>query len=223
MTVMASALDAVKQGQHAKALRLLLNAWQRDKSPALREAVLALDTSLQRAPFDGTTEAWAKLAANADEVERGTLIKALKGPRVADTRDRLQFAASFVQDPRVTVAVEALLAEVPYSADSSKPAWTAAFALVTASQDPHFSTLAATLPAKWKVRDSMKNWLAAAFARAIEPLPRDSPSPSAAVEIELEALKAALAPAPPKTGAHKSEAALLEAIYAAYSGSAAAG
>jgi len=191
-------------------VKALLQQWKKEKSDELRAAVLALDAS---APFEGTTEQWHQRAQKADVAERGALLKALKGPRVADTEARLRVANTlFNPDPRLTAAVEALLAEVPYSADSSKPAWRAAFELITASNDPHFVALASTLPQKWKVRTTMKAWLQSQFAAAIEGLPREAPAVSEAARKLIDA-----APKPkPVTAAPpaKSEAALLQAVYA---------
>ncbi len=194
-------------------LSKLLGAWEKEKSEELRSAVLALDAASKRPPFEGTTAEWAKRAAKADEDERGALFLALKGPKVIDTQQRLEHCRHFPPDPRLNAAVEALLAEVPYSADSSKPVWRAAFELVTRSQDARFTALARELPAKWKVRALMKTWLESAFARAIEGLPSQSPAASPATQKLLAQLGELPAPAPKVASSGKTEAALLEAVY----------
>jgi len=199
----------------AHVLGKLLAAWTNERSEELRAAVLALDAAAKRAPFEGTTAEWVKRAATAGVEERGALFLALKGPKVADTQQRLAHARAFPADPRLNAAIEALLGEVPYSADSSKPVWRAAFELVSASRDARFAQLARELPQRWKVRALMRSWLESAFARAVAELPREAPPASAATLKLLEELGPIAPPAAKAGGSGKTEAALLAAIYAA--------
>lgn len=206
-----------EDGKLADALAPLVDAWAQSPSEALREVVLAMDGALGAAPFEGDTGDWVDAAKKAKPGARGPLLSSLKGPKLADSVKRLEAAKAWAKDPRTSRAVEALLAEVPWSSDSSKPAWTAAFAVVAASGDPRFVELAATLPGTWKVREGIKGWLERAFAKAIAKLPGEAPALSAADAKHLDAVRAALAKAPkPKkaTAGGRDEAALLAAVYA---------
>lgn len=206
-----------QDGKLAEALTPLVDAWSACPAEALREVVLAVEDALGSSPFAGDTGDWVDAAKTAKPGTRGPLLASVKGPKLADSVKRLEVAKAWAMDPRTSRAVEALLAEVPWSSDSSKPAWNAAFAVVAASGDPRFVQLAATLPGTWKVREGIKGWLERAFAKAIAKVPKDAPTLSAADAKHLEAVRAALAKAPkPKKAAagSRDEAALLAAVYA---------
>jgi uncharacterized protein (TIGR02996 family) len=73
--------------------------------------------------------------------------------------------------PELTWALEQLLRDVPFTSDSSKPAWREVLSAVAKSGAPHFQALAATLPAQWKIRPLMTQWLGAQLRSAVRELP----------------------------------------------------
>jgi len=109
-----------------------------------------------------------------------------------------------------------LLSGVPWSSDSSKRAWTAAFAVMVKQNDGRFVALAKVLPSKWKVRSSMQTWLERAFARAVESM---KPLDSTATADEKKALDAVVkafarpSATPKAPGGAKDEQSLLAAIH----------
>lgn len=218
MKSLERAAALAQDGKLTEALVALLEAWAQHPADALREVMLAIEDALALPAFSGDTGDWVDAAKLAKPAARGPLLAAVKGPKLADSVKRLELAKDWAHDPRTSRAVEALLAEVPWSSDSSKPAWNAAFAVVAASGDPRFVQLASTLPGTWKVREGIKGWLERAFAKAIAKLPKEAPVLDAADAQHLDAVRAALAKAPkPKQApaGSRDEAALLDAIYAA--------
>ncbi|MEW5737931.1 MAG: TIGR02996 domain-containing protein [Myxococcota bacterium] len=212
---LAQAAELARDGKWDATLTALLTAWERSPTEALREVVLAVEDAEARPPFEGDGRAWLDLAKKAKPPARGPLLSALKGATLAEAQDRLDVAAAWAKDPRTSRAVERLLAEVPWSSDSSKRAWTAAFGVVAASGDPRFVALSASLPKTWKVREGIRGWLERAFARSISQLPPEAPALSPADEKQLEAIRAALARVPAKKPASdgRDEATLLRAVY----------
>lgn len=73
--------------------------------------------------------------------------------------------------PELTWALEQLLRDVPFTSDSSKPAWREVLSAVAKSGAPHFQALASTLPTQWKVRPLMTQWLGAQLRTAVRELP----------------------------------------------------
>jgi uncharacterized protein (TIGR02996 family) len=183
---LASARLSLEAGKTDAALKSLSAAWRTLPSPELLELACAV------APPEP--------------------LKAAKGK---ETTEALQTARKAKPDPRVSKALEQLLTDVPWTADSSKPVWRAAFELVGALKDPRWVGLAATLPAQWKFRAPMVAWMGAQLKKAVAPLAAQQvPALSDAQKTALKALHAAM----PKKKAGKPEgrdgAALLAAVHA---------
>jgi uncharacterized protein (TIGR02996 family) len=215
--VLTQAATDAKSGHLEAAQASLLLAWTKVPAEELREVILAIDDVLTPTPFAGSTEAWVLAVKKAKPGKRGALIAALKGPKLADVVHRFETAATWGSDPRVSRVLERVLTEMPWTSDSSKPAWNAVFAAVAASKDPRFVELLATLPRTWKVREGIKGWLDRAFARAVEALPREAPSLETSDAKVLSQVNAALGSAPRKptpAAPGRDEAELLADIYA---------
>ncbi len=207
--------QAAQASNAAQALDALAPLWVRYPAPALDEAIAALDGA--PAPFEGDTDAFLAAAKKARPRDRGPLLAAMTKGTLADVQRRLEAVTQWPADPRTSRAVEGLLSSVPWSSDSSKRAWTAAFALMQKQNDARFVALSRRLPATWKVRASMQQWLERAFARAVQALdPLPPPSVGAAEGKALAAIVEAFraAPAPKRPAAARDEAALFAAVYA---------
>ncbi|MBL8910648.1 MAG: TIGR02996 domain-containing protein [Archangium sp.] len=164
----------------------LIKQWKKSHSDALRALILALDEAKPLAELQG-----------------------LETLKIAQVVERLEpFAkAGRANDPRLTHALEPILANVTWSSDGSKPAWRAIFAAVTASGDARFREL----NPQFKVRPLMQEWLLSAWKKTIaelpeKTLPRDDDAK----------WKAALDALPKKKAAPgaKDEAALLADVFA---------
>ncbi len=169
MTSLQAAWAALKEGQHARALAHIDEAWRLNPTLALRSLAVALKP------------------ADSLGVKGGIVAKAA------------QAAMLEPRHPRASAALEQVLTEVPFTADSSKPSWDSVFALVRYLKDPHFIELSQTLPKKWAIRPLILSWLTNRFKRSVEEIPR-SAQPHSSDELALireidEHLKAAKAPA----------------------------
>ncbi len=140
----------------------------------------------------------------------------LKAAKGTDTAEALKAARKAKRDPRVSKALETLLTDVPWTADSSKPVWREAFELATALKDPRWVALADALPKQWKFRAPMAAWMGAQLKRAVAPMAEGKTR--ALTEAQLQTVQALHALVPKKkatapTG--QDAAALLAAVYAA--------
>ena len=193
----------------AAALEKLVLVWQVRPTKALEDTIVALEGVVT--PFDGDTKAFKAAAKKATAYDRSALLASLTTGTLADAQARLEAVASWSRDPRTSRALVQLFTDVPWSSDSSKPAWTAAFALMVKQNDARF----ATLPVKWNVRASMKGWLERAFARAVESMTPLELTATADEKKRLEAVVKAFATSKPKKPvAGRDEQALLAAIHA---------
>lgn len=205
--------QAAKASSAAAALEKLVLAWQVRPTQDLEDAIVALDGTVT--PFDGDTKAFKAAAKKATANDRGALLASLTAGTLADAQARLEAVMSWSRDPRTSRTLVQLLSGVPWSSDSSKPAWTAAFALMVKQNDARFVTLAKELPSKWKVRSSMQGWLERAFARAVESMKPLEVTATAEEKKSLEAVVKAFATAKPKKAAGgRDEQSLLAAIFA---------
>ncbi|MBL8919549.1 MAG: TIGR02996 domain-containing protein [Myxococcaceae bacterium] len=211
VTLLKQAAKATSAGD---ALEKLLLVWQGNPSPELEAAILALDD--RPTPFEGDTAAFRAAVKKASAMDRGPLLAAATKGTLADVRDRLSALTAWPRDPRTTRMLVELLSSVPWSSDSSKPAWTAAFELMVRQNDARFVALSKSLPAKWKVRASMQGWLERAFAGAVQRLSPASGATSADEKKALDAVVKAFAAKPARPGVGTRDVdALLAAIYAA--------
>lgn len=207
--------QAVTASTAAAALEKLVLAWQVKPTPELEAAIVALDGT--PAPFDGDTIAFKAAAKKAQAKDRGALLASVTKGTLADAQARLEAVANWSADPRTSRTLVQVLSGVPWSSDSSKRAWTAAFAVTVKQNDGRFVALAKVLPSKWKVRSSMQTWLERAFARAVESM---KPLDSTATADETKALDAVVkafarpGATPKAPGRAKDEQSLLAAIYA---------
>lgn len=214
---MANALTLLEAAAKAPtadlALEALVRAWQKTPAPELEDAIVALDGA--PGDFTGNTDDFRAAAKKATAAERGPLLAALTKGTLADVQARLEVVASWSRDPRTSRVLVDLLSRVPWSSDSSKRAWTAAFALMEAQHDERFVRLATELPSKWKVRATMQKWLENAFARSVA---RITPITAALTTEEQRALarvvKAFARQAPKKPAPPRGEGDLLAAVYA---------
>ncbi len=205
--------QAVKASSAADALETLVLAWQVRPTQELEAAIVALEGTVT--PFDGDTKAFKTAAKKASAKDRGALLASVTKGTLADAQARLEAVTSWSRDPRTSRTLVELLSGVPWSSDSSKPAWTAAFALMVKQNDARFVTLAKELPSKWKVRASMQGWLERAFARAVESMKPLEVTATADEKKSLQEIVKAFATAKPKKPVGgKDEASLLAAIYA---------
>lgn len=205
--------QASKARSAADALEKLVLAWQVRPTKELEEAIVALEGTVT--PFDGDTKAFKTAAKKASANDRGPLLATLTTGTLADARARLEAVTSWSRDPRTSRALVQLLSGVPWSSDSSKPAWSAAFALMAKQNDARLVALAKELPSKWKVRASMQGWLERAFARAVESMKPLEVSATAEEKKSLDAVVKAFATAKPKkTAGGRDEQSLLAAIFA---------
>ncbi|MER2565257.1 MAG: TIGR02996 domain-containing protein [Myxococcaceae bacterium] len=201
--------QAAKATSAAAALEKLVLAWQVRPTPQLEDAIVALEGAVT--PFDGDTKAFKAAAKKATANERGALLASVTAGTLADAQARLEAVASWSRDPRTSRALAQLFTDVPWSSDSSKPAWMAAFALMVKQNDARF----AALPVKWNVRASMKGWLERAFARAVESMKPLEVTATADEKKNLQAVvKAFATTTPKKTAGAQDEQSLLAAIYA---------
>lgn len=184
--LLAAARIALKAKQTAAAVKSIADAWRVVPAPELLELACAL-----AAPEP---------------------LKAAKGKQTAEA---LKAARKGKRDPRVSRALEALLTDVPWTADSSKPVWREAFALAAALKDPRWVSLAESLPRQWKFRAPMAAWMGSQLKRAVAPLAEQQVP--ALSEAQSHAVRALLALAPRKTAAPVGQdaPALLAAVYAA--------
>lgn len=209
-----SLLPLLSQAANAKtssdAIDRLVSAWNLNPAKELEDAIVAIDG--ERPAFVGD---FLKVAKKAPPSERGPLLASVTTAALSDVTRRLELLAQWSRDPRTSRMLLELLSGVPWSSDSSKPAWTAAFALMVKQADARFVAASKELPSKWKVRSTMRQWLERAFARAIERL-----EPIAATALstqERAALTKAVtthAKAKASRAGAKDEASLLQAIYA---------
>lgn len=165
-TSLALLKQALSRSTAAEALEPLLLAWQVSPTTELEEAIIALDGA--PLPFEGDTVAFKASAKKARAKDRGALLAGVTRGTLTEVQARLEAVASWSTDPRTSRALVDLLSSVPWSSDSSKRAWSAAFAVMVKQNDRRFVTLAKSLPQKWKVRASMQTWLERAFTRAVE-------------------------------------------------------
>jgi uncharacterized protein (TIGR02996 family) len=214
MSVQALLDHAAKAKSANDAMDRLVAAWNENPAPALEAALVALD---QHPPFDGDQAAFLKAARSAKPSQRGPLLAAATTGTLAEVTRRLELLHAWPADPRTSRRLLELFSSVPWSSDSSKPAWTAAFALMVKQRDARFVAAAKTLPATWKVRATMKQWLDRAFTRALQQLsPRKPAQLTAKEQATLEkVLKVHAAPPKAKAATGKDEASLLAAVYAA--------
>jgi uncharacterized protein (TIGR02996 family) len=162
----------------------LLKAWQKQPNEALRALILAHD---EREPLEA--------------------LRHLEQQKTAVVIERLDaFKGAKAKDPRLTRALEELVVNSPWSADSSKPVWRAIFDTIARTGDVRFTTLA---PA-FKVRPTMQEWLQKQFAAAIAKLPAAFP---ASDETKWKKELAAL-PAKKVSPGAKDEAGLFANVYA---------
>ncbi|MDP1922574.1 MAG: TIGR02996 domain-containing protein [Myxococcales bacterium] len=206
--------QAVTASTPAAALEKLVLAWQVKPTTELEAAIIALDGT--PAPFDRDTVAFKAAVKKAQAKDRGALLASVTTGTLADVQARLEAVASWSSDPRTSRTLVQLLSGVPWSSDSSKRAWTAAFAVMVKQNDGRFVALAKVLPSKWKVRASMQTWLERAFSRAVESMKPLEVTATADEKKALEAVVKAFAKpvAPPKApGRAKDEHSLLAAIY----------
>ncbi|MBM4781372.1 MAG: TIGR02996 domain-containing protein [Archangiaceae bacterium] len=204
---------ASKAASVTDALEKLVLVWQVRPTRELEDAIVALDATVT--PFEGDTKAFKAAAKKATASDRGALLASVTKGTLADAQARLEAVTTWSRDPRTSRTLVQLLSGVPWSSDSSKPAWTAAFALMVKQNDARFVTLAKELPSKWKVRSSMQGWLERAFARAVETLEPVEVTATAEEKKSLDAVVKAFAAAKPKkTVGGKDEQSLLAAIYA---------
>lgn len=182
---LAAARAALHAGKTDAALKSLAAAWRTTPAPELLELACAVAPP---AP-----------------------LQAAKGK---ETTEALKTALKAKADPRVSRALEQLLTEVPWTADSSKPVWRAAFELAAALEDPRWVGLADTLPSQWKFRAPMAAWMSAQLKKAVAPLAsREVPALSEAQRRAVAALHA-LVPKKKVEPEGRDGAALLAAVYA---------
>lgn len=161
----------------------LLTAWRKAPSEALRELILAHD---DQNPLEA--------------------LRDLESLTTSELTLRLKAWSTKPKDPRLSRALQALLQNVKWSSDSSKPMWRTVFELTKKSGDPRLKSF----NPEFKVRTSMQAWLRKQYDEATAGLPGQfEPSDEAPWEKALASLK----PKKVKLGA-VSEASLLEAIYA---------
>lgn len=181
--LLSSARKSLEAGKTSTAIESLVAAWRTVPAPELLELTCAL--------------------------EAPTPLQAAKGK---DTAEALTKARKGKPDPRVSKALEQLLLDVPWTADSSKPVWRAAFELVTALKDPRWVALAKSLPAQWKFRAPMVAWMESQLKKAVAPLAPEVPSLSDAQKKTLSAMTPEKKASKP---GNRDADALLAAVYAA--------
>lgn len=182
---LADARAALKANKIDAALKSISEAWRRSPSPELLELACAVSPPVP--------------------------LKAAKGK---ETAEAMKAARKAGPDPRVSRALEQLLTDVPWTADSSKPVWREAFELAAALKDPRWVSLAEALPKQWKFRAPMAAWMGSQLKKAVAPLAK-KPAPALSAE-HLKAVKAlhALVPKKPAAPDGKDAASLLAAVFA---------
>ena len=173
------------------ALDLLLTAWAKNASPAVAEAIDALDT----------------VFAN----ERGARIRAIAGQTMADTVTMLRRAQTW-RDPRLTHVLAGLLRQLPWSGARSRATWRDVFEVIAKHGDPRLIAIAKTLPATWTVGQPLQTWLANQLASAVERMPVVQPHPEEAAIAAFATSLRAQGPTPAATP--RNTKSLLAAIYA---------
>lgn len=183
----------------------------------LAAARTALEAHKLDAASRSIAEAW-RIVPAPELLELACALSApepLKAAKSKETVEALKAARKAKRDPRVSKALEVLLTDVPWTADSSKPVWREAFELATALKDPRWVSLADALPKQWKFRAPMAAWMGTQLKRAVAPLAEQKNLQLSAAHLKAVQALHALVPQKKVIPAGQDKAALLAAVYAA--------
>jgi uncharacterized protein (TIGR02996 family) len=152
--LLARARDALAADELPAALAALVAAWRERRVPAIGDAAWLVDERL-RQPVTGD---WLAAARAPDPQQLGALAASLVAPKLGETQARVEALARWPPDPRSGHALVEMLRALPFTSDSSKPAWQAVHDAVRALGDPRVLVHAESLPSTWKVRELIRGW-----------------------------------------------------------------
>ena len=138
---------------------------------------MTLERALQKASTDAAAlvTAWKlnphpRIAAVIGLLPGSIAFSGLFDGQLAEVANKIA-ALKPRRDPQLSNALERVLREPPWSSNTSRSVWAQIFALVTASKDPRFVSLAKELPEKWAMRSAQKEWMTRALVEATSSLP----------------------------------------------------
>lgn len=164
------ALEHLENDKIEPALALVIEEWQKTRDPRTAEVVDEIDRALALPPLSKeASKQWNQVARDPELSigARGPVIRAIHAMTTHDilgalaVTDRMKW-----DDPRVGSMAIALLRELRFSGNRSKPFWRPFFEHLPKLRDPRFALLAETLPTTWSVGPSMQKWLANQLAEA---------------------------------------------------------
>ncbi len=220
MKQLDAAATALAKKKLPDALGHLVAAWKARPLPALGDLVERFEAVHSPPAFDGTTAAFVKAAKKPDVSTLGSLARALRAPKTADTLARLDALVPHLADPRVGAALLALVRDAPWTSNGARPVWTRTFDLLARLADPRLLDAAKQLPAAWKFREAQREWMQRQLDRTVEAVTatraRQPIAPLTGTEQrQVDALMAGLTPsATPKAPSGASRAQLLANVYA---------
>jgi uncharacterized protein (TIGR02996 family) len=125
----------------ARALPGLLTAWRATPDPALADLIARVSARIARPalptqPVTGLMAAWLSCETAGDPADVDRLLAPLRLGLVKDVSERLAVLARRPADPRIAAAAMSIFVEQPFTAQTSRPLYTAAARLVEAMRDP---------------------------------------------------------------------------------------
>jgi len=202
-------------GAPEKALEALVRAYAARPCVELAELVERFEAVHPPPAFEGDTAAFVARARAASVVERGSLARAIVGPKSVDTVARLDALERLPLDPRVARALERLVREVPYTSNTARPVMSRVLAVFARVIDGAIAARVPEIEAGWKFRESQRDWMHTHLGRAVASVDRPPVVLDPAERARIAALAAQLgSPVVPAKG-RRTEEALLAEVYAA--------
>jgi uncharacterized protein (TIGR02996 family) len=194
------ALELWQGGRREQALARLLGAWAKRPLPALGDVIDTLAASLPRPDGD-----------ELGQLREGTL---------DDIGDRVAALGRRGRDPRLASALMALVRDVPYTSNGSRPTWTIILRVLGEQGDPRLLASLPSVATSWGIRENQRAWLAPRVATLLETVraqfPDGGPQPSATEAAWLAQLAAltGAGPQPRRADTPRTADELLAGIYA---------
>ncbi|MEZ4320044.1 MAG: hypothetical protein R3F61_21215 [Myxococcota bacterium] len=158
--------DALREARYSEALDLALALWAITPDPDLGRLCALIAAKLD--PDESPADPWKAELEARGSVPVDVLIRALLPARTSEQlAERVEALGRRTYDPRIGVALEALLRAVPFTSSSARQNLARIFDAVgrLGARDPRFVGIAATLDADWNVREAQKEWMFKRFAR----------------------------------------------------------
>ncbi len=182
----ASVEKQVGRGDGRGLVKALVGLWQQTRASEVADLLdLATKHWADDDPAPLDARAWAHAAKTGDGLVRGRLIKQL-GRTANDVRTRLSVVARW-QDPRLTPVALAMLTDLKFVGQKTRPLWAQLFEAMAALGDPRFVPAAEQLAAQWRVSPDLKAALSRMLAKTKKAL-RTPPPTRALTAAERSAL-----------------------------------